>query len=169
MTIVCKAKGRAVAKYAPRVNSRRLSAAAELIWDLILGWTWNRDQLLFNRDQLSSQDQFEASALCLDFCPGLLNISIITNETTKKHVEKSTSDDYVEVSQPSSVTKQRNQQNLTSSGDCLPVVFFANLIAAYCLYRNKFSMQSFVESVLGSPDSKALTAYFQPVACSDHV
>ena len=28
-------------------------------------------------------------------------------------------------------------------------------------------MQSFVESVLGSPDSKALTAYFQPVACSD--
>ena len=28
-------------------------------------------------------------------------------------------------------------------------------------------MPSFVESVLGSPDSKALTAYFQPVACSD--
>ena len=28
-------------------------------------------------------------------------------------------------------------------------------------------MQSFVESVLGSPDSKALTAYFQPVACTD--
>ena len=76
----------------------------------------------------------------------------------------------MEVSQPSSVKKQRNQQDLTSSGDCLPIVFFANLIAAYCLYRNKFSMPmmpSFVESVLGSPDSKALTAYFQPVACSD--
>ena len=73
----------------------------------------------------------------------------------------------MEVLQPSSVKKQRNQQDLISSGDCLPVVFFTNLIAAYCLYRNKFSMPSFVESVLGSPDSKALTAYFQPVACSD--
>ena len=82
-------------------------------------------------------------------------------------MKKSTSDDYVEILQPSSVKKQRNQQDLTSSGDCLPIVFFANLIAAYCLYRNKLSMQSFVESVLGSPDSKALTAYFQPVACSD--
>jgi len=81
-------------KNAPRANSRRLSAAAELIWDLILGWTWNRDQLLFNRDQLLfNQDQlstvqFEASALCLDFCPGLLNISITIDETTKKYVEK---------------------------------------------------------------------------------
>ena len=46
VTTVCRAHRRAGANYTPRANLRRLGPAAELIRDLILDWSWVRDQLL---------------------------------------------------------------------------------------------------------------------------